>query len=133
MAQKFQKELLLKIFNNEPFEKYIANFVKDLKKGKYDELLVYRKSIRKELHEYIKITPPHVRAARKLDSLQSNTIEYLMTSDGPEPIQKHEHPIDYEHYIKKQLMPVADSILSFKNKNFEDIVKGSTQSTLGSF
>lgn len=130
VAQKFQKELLNLVFHDKPVEKYIADFVKDLRKGKYDEMLIYRKSIRKELHEYVKTTPPHVKAARKLETLQSNLIEYVMTTDGPEPIQKHSHPIDYEHYIKKQLGPVADLVLVLFNKKFEDIAKGSTQTSL---
>jgi len=133
VAQKFQKELLNLAFHDKPVEKYVADFVRDLRAGKHDELLVYRKSIRKELHEYTKTTPPHVRAARKLETLSSNLIEYVMTTDGPEPIQKHRHPIDYEHYIKKQLEPVADLVLVFFNKKFEDIAKGSTQTSLNGF
>ncbi|MFH0752104.1 MAG: DNA polymerase II [archaeon] len=133
VAQKFQKELLDLVFHDKPVEKYITKFVEDLKKGKYDKLLVYRKSIRKELEDYTRTTPPHVKAARKLEVLDGTTIEYVITSDGPEPLQNQKHEINYEHYIKKQLEPVADSILVFLTKNFEDIVKGTTQSTLGSF
>ncbi len=133
LAQEFQTKLLDLIFHDKPVEKYIQESVKNLKKGKYDKLLVYRKSIRKGLEEYTKITPPHVRAARKLEVLEGSTIEYVMTTDGPEPIQKITHEIDYEHYIKKQLKPLADAILGFFGKNFDDVIKGSTQSTLGSF
>ncbi len=74
-----------------------------------------------------------MRAARKLETLEGSVIEYVITTDGPEPIQKHTHPIDYEHYLKKQVQPIADAILVFFNKNFEDIVKGSKQSTLSGF
>jgi DNA polymerase II len=129
-AKKFQQELLDKIFHKEEVTKFIKKFVEDIQNGKYDEDLVYRKSIRKDLEEYTKTTPPHVKAARKLKKLESSTIEYYMTTAGPEPIQLLKHDLDYEHYIEKQIKPIADTMLSFFNIAFEDLIKGSTQSTL---
>lgn len=85
------------------------------------------------MKDYTKTTPPHVKAARKLDSLDSSVIEYVMTSDGPEPVQKLHHPIDYEHYIDKQIKPIAESILVFFNKNFDEVVKKKGQTSLSSF
>ena len=60
-------------------------------------------------------------------------IEYVMTKEGPEPVQKIEHKVDYQHYIEKQIKPIADSVLVFFNKNFEDIIKGNKQTDLSSF
>jgi len=132
-AKKFQEKLLDKIFHKEEVTKFIKDFVENIRKGKYDQDLVYRKSIRKDLEDYRKITPPHVKAARQLKKLDSNIIEYYMTTSGPEPIQLLKHQIDYEHYIEKQIKPIADTILSFFNMTFEDLLKGSTQSTLFSY
>lgn len=129
-AQEFQRELLLHIFQKKEFIKFIKQFVSDLKAGKMDRKLIYRKSIRKSLEEYTKTTPPHVKAARQLDSLDSNTIEYYMTTIGPEPIQKSKHAIDYEHYIEKQLKPIANALLFFFHRTFDDILKESTQTKL---
>lgn len=129
-AQEFQKELLIKTFKNESIEQFIKNYVKKILDGKLDDKLVYRKSIRKELDEYTKTTPPHVKAARKLDSLDSNVIQYYITEDGPEPIQKLKHKIDYEHYIEKQIAPIANQVLSLLGKTFDDVMKGSKQKTL---
>lgn len=133
LAKKFQEELLLLIFHNEDPDKFIISFVKDLEKGKFDDLLVYRKSIRKELEEYTRITPAHVKAARKLKKLESNKIEYILTEDGPEPIQNIKHKIDYKHYTNKQIKPIADAVLIFFNKNFEEIINGSKQKSILSF
>ena len=105
----------------------------DIKKGKYDELLVYKKNIRKELVFYVKSTPPHVKAARKLKSLDSSKIEYIITEDGPEPLGHVKHKIDYKHYIEKQIKPIADSVLIFFNTDFESLIKGSKQTGLGDF
>ena len=133
LAKKFQYELLDRIFHKKEVSEFIKKFVQDTKQGKYDSLLIYRKSIRKDLVEYVKITPPHVKAARKLEKMDSNVIEYLITIDGPEPIQNIKNKINYEHYIQKQIKPIADSVLSFFNTNFEELLKGSKQSTLFSF
>jgi len=54
----------------------------------------------------------------------------VLTVEGPEPIQKIEHSIDYDHYIDKQIKPIADTVLLFFNLDFDDIVKGSEQKSL---
>src|SRR3989344_3978075 len=130
LSKKFQNELLDKVFHNKEVTNYIKKFVKDLKSGKYDELLVYKKNIRKELVDYTRSTPPHVKAARKMKKLDSTKIEYIMTEDGPEPIQNLKHKIDYEHYIEKQIKPIALQVLTLLGKDFDDIVKSSRQKKL---
>ena len=112
---------------------YIKQFITDLKKGEYDSLLVYRKALRKSLDSYTKTTPPHVKAARKLDKVTSNIIAYVITTDGPEPVEQQQHPLDYDHYIEKQIRPIAESILRVKGSSFDDVMKGSTQQGLGGF
>ena len=130
LSKKFQEELFNLVFHKEEVSLYIQKFVKDLKSGKYDNLLIYKKSISKSLSEYTKTTPPHVKAARMLDKLTSNIIQYVVTIEGPEPIEKLKHKPDYEHYVEKQIKPIADTILSVYGKNFDDIIKNSTQSSL---
>jgi DNA polymerase-2 len=129
-AREFQKELLMKLFHKEDVEPFIKSYVKKIKAGKLDAQLVYRKSIRKPLEEYVKTTPPHVKAARLLDKMESNIVEYYITTEGPEPLQKLKHKIDYEHYIEKQIAPIANQILTLLGKSLEDINKGSKQSKL---
>lgn len=137
LAKEFQLTLLEKIFHEEPVEEYVRNFVKDLKKGEYDNLLVYRKAVRKELESYTKTTPPHVKAARKLvdqvGRLNSPIIEYVMTQSGPEPVGYESSSLDYEHYLDKQVRPIADAVLCFFDTTLDDIMAGSSQTTLGGF
>ena len=85
------------------------------------------------MKDYTKSTPPHVKAARQLDKLESDIIEYVITEEGPEPIQKIKHKLDYDHYIQKQIKPLADAVLLFFNKNFDDLLKNSKQNTLFDF
>lgn len=130
LSKIFQEELLDKIFHKKEVAEFIKEFVNDLKKGKYDDKLIYKKKINKPLEEYVKTTPPHVKAARKLGKLKSNLIQYVMTTDGPEPIEKLHHKIDYDHYIEKQLEPIADTLLVFFNQTFKEILKNSKQTNL---
>jgi len=133
VSKKFQMDLLNLIFNDKPVDKYIRKFIKDLREGKMDDLLVYKKAIRKGVSEYTKTTPPHIKAARKLGREQPGIIEYLMTANGPEPLQKLTSSIDYEHYIEKQIKPIADSVLSFQDKSFDDFLSNHKQTSLASF
>jgi DNA polymerase-2 len=129
-AKEFQKELLMKVFHQEEVDKFIKSYIKKINEGKLDSQLIYKKSIRKKLDEYTKTTPPHVKAARKLPSLESNIIQYYITTDGPEPIQKLEHALDYDHYIKKQIEPIANQVLNLFGKTMEDLMKSTKQAKL---
>ncbi len=130
VAKKFQLELLNRIFHKQEVTEFIKQFVQDINKGKYDKLLIYRKSLRKGIDGYQTITPPHLKAARKLKEFKGGLVEYYITTDGPEPIQALKHKIDYEHYIKKQIKPIADSVLLFYNKTFEELLEGTKQTKL---
>lgn len=121
LAKKFQLELLDRIFHKKEVSEYVKNFVKDVKDGKYDSLLVYRKAIRKNLGSY-RVESQHLKAAKKLKVITSNLIEYVLTTDGPEPIQNIKHKIDYGHYIDKQIKPIADSVLCFYNTSFNELL-----------
>ena len=97
--------------------------------GELDEWLVYRKRLRRRLDEYDKNTPPHVRAARMAEERRVQeglppryrrkaSIAYVMTTQGPEPVEYRQSALDYEHYIDRQLRPVADAVLPFINRHF---------------
>lgn len=129
-AQEFQIELLEKVFHKEEVTSFIKQYVKKIQEGKMDSKLIYSKSIRKDLDKYTKTTPPHVKAARQLENLESTLIQYYITTKGPEPIQKHKSPLDYKHYIDKQIAPIANTILAFFDTTLEEIVKQSKQKKL---
>src|SRR5207249_4758237 len=68
VARRFQRELLDLVFHDRPVAEFIRAFVAELRAGRFDTELAYRKAIRKPLAEYTKTTPPHVKAARKRPS-----------------------------------------------------------------
>lgn len=132
LAREFQKELYRRIFFDEPYRDYIREVVAGVKRGELDEKLVYRKRLRRKLGEYQRNVPPHVQAARKAVSLgkveyhRGDWIEYVMTLEGAEPLvlrdSRHAGTrIDYQHYIDKQLAPVADGILLFLGESLSGL------------
>ncbi len=123
LAKEFQYTLYKKIFTHEPVEQYIISTVNRVKHGAIDGKLIYRKQVRKPLHEYTTNIPPHVQAAKLLDH-PVPIVRYYITLEGPQPVEKHTAPLDYDHYIEAQLRPIADSILEWINLDFESIVSG---------
>ncbi len=122
LAKAFQNELYGRIFRNEPYETWMKQFVERVQLGEYDAQLVYRKRLRKATDEYVKNVPPHVKAAKLLKS-PAYYINYVITVDGPQPIENQNSKILYQHYIDKQLEPIADSILKFSGRSFRELNK----------
>jgi DNA polymerase-2 len=133
LAKEFQYTLLEKIFSGQNIDEYIRKTVKDLKSGELDHLLIYKKGVRKGLDQYTKTTPPHIKAARKMEDFSDRVISYVMTRRGPEPVDGTLKRIDYDHYIEKQLKPIANSILHFYNKSFTDVITKQKQMSLEHF
>ncbi|MFZ5957369.1 DNA polymerase II [Pseudomonas knackmussii] len=133
LAQRFQQELYERIFKRQPYQDYVREYVRQTLAGELDELLVYRKRLRRRLDDYERNVPPHVRAARAADEYNQSLgrplqyqhggwISYLITTAGPEPLENLRSPIDYEHYLGRQLQPVADAILPFVDDDFTRLI-----------
>lgn len=132
LAKTFQQALYLKVFNNEPVNEYIKETVAKTLAGEFDHLLIYRKRIRRNLADYVKNVPPHVKAARAADVINEaqgkrlryqgkGWIEYYITLNGPQSKEHLHAPLDYQFYIDRQLAAVADAILPFIGTSFTDI------------
>ena len=135
LAQQFQQQLYLRIFKREPYQDFVRDYVQRTLNGELDELLIYRKRLRRKLHDYQRNVPPHVRAARMADEYNDRHgrprqyqnggwIRYLITTAGPEPLEARRAAVDYEHYISRQLKPVADAILPFVGDDFSRLIDG---------
>lgn len=128
LAKEFQLELYRKIFAGEDYQDFVRATATAVEKGECDDALVYRKRLRRHLHEYQKNVPPHVQAARKLQQRtgqllrRGDWIEYVITLNGAEPLVAQQSALDYQHYIDKQLTPVADSILYFVEQSLAELV-----------
>ncbi|MGL4316574.1 MAG: DNA polymerase II, partial [Pseudomonas sp.] len=133
LAQQFQQELYSRIFHRQPYQDYVREYVRSTLAGELDELLIYRKRLRRRLGDYQRNVPPHVRAARLADEHNDRLgrprqyqnggwISYVITTAGPEPLETRRARIDYEHYLTRQLQPVADAILPFVDDDFGRLV-----------
>ncbi|MBI3783702.1 MAG: DNA polymerase II [Deltaproteobacteria bacterium] len=130
VSKRFQQGLLDLVFHDRPVEEFVRAFVVDLRAGRFDDELVYKKAIRKDIGAYTKTTPPHVKAARKQTTPGGRIIAYVMTMSGPEPLDNLASPPDYAHYITHQLEPIADAILRFLGTDFQSIVEPKRQLAL---
>jgi DNA polymerase-2 len=130
LARTVQRELYERLFANRPVEDYLRGVIRDLRSGRLDALLVYRKALRKGLDTYTATTPPHVAAARKMAGSPGRVISYVMTVAGPEPLQEARSALDYEHYVHKQVRPVAEPVLAFSGLDFDRVIGDDRQMTL---
>ncbi|MDM0027369.1 DNA polymerase II [Variovorax saccharolyticus] len=129
LARQFQEGLLSRIFQGEPYKEFVTDYAQSTLAGRKDDLLIYRKRLRHRLDAYQVNVPPQVRAARIADEYNGRVnrprqyqrggwIRYVMTLNGPEPLETRHSRIDYEHYLTKQIQPIADAILQPMGENF---------------
>lgn len=133
LAKDFQRELYERVFSDAPVKDYVTQVISDVRAGLYDNQLIYTKQLRKPLREYTKTAPPHVKAARHADEQNTKSgktlqyqkrtsIQYVMTTIGPQVPEYRSHPLDYDHYIEKQIRPIADSIMPAIGNDFDMLV-----------
>ncbi|MFK8047410.1 MAG: DNA polymerase II [Halioglobus sp.] len=128
LARDFQEELYRRIFMREPYEDLVVETTARVLAGEEDDQLVYRKRLRRKLNDYQRNVPPHVQAARLCEARgltvpsRGDWIEYVITTSGAEPAASQLAAIDYQHYVDRQLEPVADGILGFVGNSFRTLV-----------
>ena len=133
LAKDFQLKLYQMVFHNQDPTALILETVAQTLSGERDHELVYRKRLRRRLDSYVKNVPPHVKAARLADAenlkrgkplkhQNKGWISYLMTVQGPQPVDYVSAHIDYQFYIDRQIEPVADAILPFIGLSFKGMV-----------
>ncbi|WP_435637624.1 DNA polymerase II [Carnimonas bestiolae] len=133
LAQSFQQQLYERVFRGQPCAELVCSFVARTRRGELDDLLVFRKRLRRPLSDYQRNVPPQVRAARRADEFNAahgrplqyqrgGWISYVMTVNGPEPLECCQSAMDYEFYIERQLAPVADAILPFVHMEFSALI-----------
>ncbi|MDR2053012.1 MAG: DNA polymerase II, partial [Treponema sp.] len=120
LARRLQVELLESVFRGTDegeFIKRVTDVLAELREGRLDAELVYRKRLSRPPEAYTAATPPQVKAARALGwKGKRGTVEFVWTVNGPEPSADENHevlshaPFDYDHYTDSQVLPVARSI-----------------------
>lgn len=133
VSKIFQRGLFERLFHGvarDDVLAYARDFVRDLKEGRHDDHLVYRKALRKGLDEYTATTPPHVKAARLVEGPVEGLVEYVVTASGPQPAAARTAPIDYAHYVEKQLRPIAGQVFPHLGLSFDEALGEARQMRL---
>jgi DNA polymerase II len=134
LAREFQRVLFQKLFDHENCDAIVRDTALALRAGEFDDKLIYRKRLRKKLSEYQKNVPPHAQAAIKAEATfrergippryqNKSWIEYVITQSGAEALECQSSALDYDHYIEKQLTPIADTILNAIGSSVESILQ----------
>ena len=121
LARDVQRELYARLFAEQEVAEYLRVILAEVREGRHDERLVYRKSLRKPPEAYTATTPPHVAAARQIAGKRRGRVAYVITTAGPEPAETRTSPLDHEHYVEKQIRPVAEPVLALLGLDFDDL------------
>src|SRR5207247_574317 len=108
LARRVQRELYERLFSDQKVEDYLRQVVRDLLLGRLDGQLAYNRKV----------------------PLSDRRTSYLMTREGPEVLPGRRTQPDYEHYLQKQLRPVATPVLSLLGLSFDDLLGRSRQLSL---
>lgn len=136
LAKRFQVELFEHLFFDKDLNHYVSSFVADLLEGRYDSELVYTKQLTRPLSKYTKTQPPHVRAARMIDEQRAQQglppeydrgrkrVQYVYSLSGVSPFLDEQalDSLDYQHYIDKQILPIAEGVFQMLNLEVTDIL-----------
>ena len=49
-------------------------------------------------------------------------VSYVISTAGPEPTDNIRHPLDREHYVQKQVRPVAEPVLQALGLDFDQVI-----------
>ncbi|MFT7653584.1 MAG: DNA polymerase-2 [Limisphaerales bacterium] len=128
LAKNVQRNLFTRLFQGEEVASYLVSVVRALRAGELDDQLIYRRGLRKGVETYIANVPPHVQAVKKAQARDRNleaprVVRYTMTLEGPEltDFDASAEP-DREHYLEKQVKPVAIPVLEALGLDFDQVI-----------
>lgn len=130
LARRFQLALLDLLFQGkggEEARELVAGIVAEMRAGRLDAELVYRKRLRKPVAEYTASQPPHVRAAQLGGEEPGDFVSYVITGRGPEPADRRTEGLDYDHYIERQLKPIASIFVEALGTDLDSLFEGVRQ------
>ncbi len=130
LAKEVQRNLFVRLFQGDEVADYLHNIVVQLRQGALDNLLVYRKGLRKDVATYTTHVPPHVQAVKKSNMPPPRVVHYIVTDAGPELVGQTSGPPNREHYLEKQIKPVAEPVLEALGLDFDQVIGDDRQISL---
>ncbi len=130
LARQVQRTLFKQLFAGEEVTDYLRQTVAALRRGELDDWLVYRKALRKPVDSYVTHVPPHVQAVKKSGAPPPRIVSYVITTQGAELLAERQHPLDREHYLERQIRPVATPVLEVLGLEFSRVIGDDRQIAL---
>ena len=127
LAKHVQRELYRRLFTDQPVDVYLAESCGACAAASSTTRSSTARTCARMPRSTPPRTPPHVAAARKSTQSAGRLVSYVMTTAGPEPLDNVEHPLDREHYVDKQVRPVAEPVLETLGLDFEQVIGDSRQ------
>lgn len=127
LAKDFQYKLFENFFSDYNLESFIKSYIDSLQKGVLDDKLSYTKRLTKPIEDYTKNIPVHVKAAKLINHTgpyRLKEVTYVMTPNGAVPVNMNPDKFDYDHYVDKQIKPLANQVLSYFDKDYDSLFTG---------
>ena len=122
LAKTVQRNLFKRLFDGDEVVSYLQATVAGLRAGEFDDLLVYKKGLRKPVSSYTANIPPHVQAVKKSAAPVPRVVSYVITGNGPELVSEMTALPDREHYLARQVQPVAEPVLEALGLQFSQVI-----------
>lgn len=130
LGKNVQQHLYSLLFADAPLaqvELYLERTIAELLSRKLDGQLVYRKTLHRDPADYVAKNAPHVVVGARHGLLPGSVVPFVITTAGPEHPDHLVHPIDYAHYLEKQVRAVAEPVLFHYGVPFSRVEKASPQ------
>ncbi|WP_394204027.1 DNA polymerase II [Shewanella waksmanii] len=129
LAKEVQLALYQRLFSQQDPVDYLKQVAQSLFAGDLEDKLVFSKRLRRNAEDYTAMAVRHVKAAMlayeasgEQRYLKKGTkIDYVITTQGAQPLQYITSPINYDYYLDKQIKPIADPVLSILKLNFSEL------------
>lgn len=130
LSKRVQQHLYALLFANAPVDQvtlYLERTIAELLAGKLDAQLVYRKTLHRDPGDYVAKHAPHVVVGARHGLWPGSVVPFVITTAGPEHPEHRQQPIDYAHYLEKQVRAVAEPVLQHHGVPFSRLEKPSPQ------
>lgn len=130
LAKIIQRNLFERLFQGEEVASYLQATIQQFRSGELDHLLVYHKGLRKPVSAYTSNVPPHVQAVKQSKAPAPRVVAYVITTAGPQLVNEVSAPLDRDHYLQKQILPVATPVLEALGLAFNQVIGDDRQIAL---
>ena len=130
LAKQVQRELYQRLFTDQPVDAYLADVVQrgaERRAGRHARLSQEPAQACAGVH---RDDATARRCGKQVDAAGGPLHQLRHDDCGPEPTDNIQHPLDREHYVAKQVKPVAEPVLATLGLDFEVVIGDGRQLTM---